>query len=439
MYFYIQVLTSIHTRKMSYSKKNILVFPCGSEVALEIYRSLKNDIHFHLIGASSVEDHGKFVFEDYIGGLPYVTDSNFLSVLVEIVKTRKIDAIYPAMDMVISVIKKAEDDLPCKVIASSKETVDICLSKRKTYETLQGIVKVPFLYSNYNDDSIYPVFCKYDVGYGSRGAEKVRDYSGLLAYKKDHCGSIVCEYLSGEEYTVDCLTNKYGDLLFVGARTRGRVSNGISVNTKPCDNKEFLPLVEAINKKINFRGAWFAQFKRDKNGVLTLLEIAARLGGSSSLYRAQGVNFASLSIYDTFDVSISILNNDCTIEMDRSLDNVYKIDIEYDEVYCDYDDCCVLEEKMVNTDMVGFLYKCINQGKKVTLLTRHDKGLDGDIKRMRLEGIFDSIITISDNTPKAKYIKNLKSIFIDDSFSERKNVHDSLGIPVFGVDMIKYL
>lgn len=424
---------------MSYNKKNILVFPCGSEVALEIYRSLKNDIHFHHIGASSVEDHGKFVYEDYIGDLPYVTDTHFLSVLKEIVATRKIDAIYPAMDMVLSVIKNAEDYLQCRVISSPKESVDICLSKSKTYDVLQNVVKVPILYSNINDDTIYPVFCKFDVGYGSRGAQKIADYSSLLDYKKSHKDILVCEYLPGEEYTVDCFTDKEGELLFIGARIRGRVSNGISVNTIPCDNSEFIPIVEAIHKKIKFRGAWFAQFKRDKNGVLTLLEVAARLGGSSSLFRAQGVNFASLSIYDAFDVPVSIVKNEYTIEMDRALDNVYKIDIEYNEVYCDYDDCCVLEGEKVNTDMVAFLYKCINEGRKITLLTRHHQNIENDIKQMRLEGVFDSIIHIKDNTPKSKYIKNVKSIFIDDSFSERKDVHDTIGIPVFGVDMINYL
>ena len=41
--------------------KNILVFPCGSEIALEIYRSLRYSTHFKLIGANSLDDHGKFV------------------------------------------------------------------------------------------------------------------------------------------------------------------------------------------------------------------------------------------------------------------------------------------------------------------------------------------------------------------------------------------
>ena len=58
-------------------KKNILVFPCGSEIALEIYKSLKYSIHFNLIGASSVEDHGRFVYENYIGNLPYISQERY--------------------------------------------------------------------------------------------------------------------------------------------------------------------------------------------------------------------------------------------------------------------------------------------------------------------------------------------------------------------------
>ncbi len=77
-------------------KQNILVFPCGSEVGLEIYRSLEGSIHFELFGASSVEDHGRFVFERYIGGLPFVTDIHFIPALREIVLRHRIDAIYPS-------------------------------------------------------------------------------------------------------------------------------------------------------------------------------------------------------------------------------------------------------------------------------------------------------------------------------------------------------
>ena len=90
-------------------KKNILVFPCGSEIALEVYRSVKDSAHFNLIGASSVSDHGKFVFKDYIGGLPFITDEKFITEIKKIVDKRQIDAIYPAMDAVIEILKTNED------------------------------------------------------------------------------------------------------------------------------------------------------------------------------------------------------------------------------------------------------------------------------------------------------------------------------------------
>ena len=57
---------------------NILVFPCGSEIALELHRSLKFSRHITLFGANSVDDHGKFVFENYIGGLPFFSADNFI-------------------------------------------------------------------------------------------------------------------------------------------------------------------------------------------------------------------------------------------------------------------------------------------------------------------------------------------------------------------------
>ena len=124
-------------------KKNILVFPCGSEIGLEVYRSLKNSTYFNLIGGSSIDDHGRFVFDNYIPGIPYVTDACFIPNMKRIVDEYKISAIYPATDMVITYLKRAEKELGCRVISPCLETTEICLSKKKTYSCLSGIVPVP--------------------------------------------------------------------------------------------------------------------------------------------------------------------------------------------------------------------------------------------------------------------------------------------------------
>jgi NADPH:quinone reductase-like Zn-dependent oxidoreductase len=81
--------------------KNVLVFPCGSEIGLEIVKSLRKTIHFKIFGASSVDDHGRFVCKNYIENVPYVEDENFIKKINEIVKKHKIDFIFPAHDSVV--------------------------------------------------------------------------------------------------------------------------------------------------------------------------------------------------------------------------------------------------------------------------------------------------------------------------------------------------
>lgn len=425
-------------------KKNILVFPCGSEIALEVYRSVKDSAHFYLIGASSVNDHGMFVFKDYIGGLPFITDEKFIAEIKKIVAERHIDAIYPAMDAVIEVLKTNEELLGCKVIASCSETTEICLSKRRTYEKLSGIVKIPATYKNEKEVVKYPVFVKPDVGYGSRGAKKISTEAELKVHMKDNPQSIICEYLSGNEYTVDCFTDFNGNLTVVKPRERCRIMNGISVNTKPMvDNGEFKDFAYKINNKINFNGAWFFQVKRDETGELTLLEIASRFGGSSSLFRAKGINFALMSLYNAFGTPVSVIENDYDIEMDRALDNKYKINVSYNEVFVDFDDCLYLDKKTVNTSLIAFLYRCINEGIKVSLLSKHDDEklgkLDELLKKLRIQNLFDRVIHINPDDRKFKYIDNKNSIFIDDSFAERRDIAKKCRIPVFSLDMVEVL
>lgn len=429
-------------------KKNILVFPCGSEIALEVYRAVNHSTHFNLIGANSIDDHGQFVFENYIGGLPFITAPDFLEKFGQVIRENNIDAVYPAMDSVIELLKNNEDLLGCKVVSSPIETTQICLSKSRTYKVLENIVKVPKTYTAnelVKAGGPFPVFAKPDIGYGSRGAKKISSVEDLKAHLALYPSCILSEFLPGKEYTVDCFSSHNGDLLFAAARERCRIMNGISVNTKPVKEnaEEFMDFAQKINETIKFQGAWFYQVKRDANGSLTLLEIASRFGGSSSLFRAQGINFALMSLFDAFDIPVSILRNGYDVVMDRALDNKYKLDLKYSEVFIDFDDCIYLEKKFVNDAMMAFLYRCVNKGIKVTLLSRHDDEklgkLDELLDKLRIRQVFDRIIHLNPSQKKIDSIDNTDSIFIDDSFAERKAVADKFNIPVFSLDMIEAL
>lgn len=245
------------------NKKNVLVFPCGSEIALEINRALAHSSHFNIFGANSGNDHGRFVFKNYIDGVPYVYQENFIPILNQIIEKHQIDFIIPTHDEVI--MKLAEDftKIKAEIITSDIETCRICLSKKQTYEVLKDVIPTPKIYQN-ADEIEFPCFLKPDFGYGSKGAEKVKnreeyDYfcfkqknlmQHVSEYYYDSKNEILClEYLPGKEYTIDCFSNSKGELLFAKGRERKRVKMGISVDSKHSNNPIFYELAQKINQK----------------------------------------------------------------------------------------------------------------------------------------------------------------------------------------------
>ncbi|GAA6764497.1 ATP-grasp domain-containing protein [Flavobacterium johnsoniae] len=422
------------------SMKNIFVFPCGSEIGLEVYRSLNNSIHFSLIGGSSVDDHGKFIYEDYIGNIPFSTNKTFIERLKEIIIDRKIDIIYPTMDSVITILKANEDYLGCKVVSSSLETVEICMSKKKTYQLLGDIIATPRIFNDINEITEYPVFVKPDIGYGSRGVKKISHSIELQEVFKKNSELLVMEYLPGKEYTVDCFSNYKNDLLFFGLRERARINNGISVNTSNLPlTDDVIDFANKINQLLKPNGAWFFQIKEREDGQIVLMEVASRFGGSSSVFRAKGINFAELSLYNLLEKPVSILENNFTVILDRALTNKYHLDIHYNHVYIDFDDTLIVHDK-VNTKMISLIYKFINDGIKIHLITKHEFDLSLTMKKYKIPcEIFDEIIHLHKSDNKSDFINFKDAIFIDDSFSERLSVYKTHNIPVFGIDIIDCL
>lgn len=421
------------------TKKNILVFPCGSEIGLDINHCLKFNKFFEIIGLSSVEDHGKYVYEKYIEGAPDIDNPEIIYFLKKIVKDLKIDAIYPTMDKVIATLKLNEKEIGCKVIASSQETSEICLSKETTYRILKGKIPLPRVYNEASEDIKFPVFLKPKIGYGSRGTKIINNIEELKS-EKDLSDKLLLEYLPGAEFTVDCFTDRYGKLRFSKARKRNRIKGGISVNTSYVENDNiFSDIAGSINDNLKLNGAWFFQVKEDSDGTLKLLEVADRFGGSSILSRALGINLPLLTLFNAFDYDIEIIPNNIDAILDRAMSNKYKLNINFETIYVDFDDCLLIENERVNSLLIAFLYECFNQKKKLILLTKHSKDINSSLKRYRLSDLFDKIIHIREDEEKTDFIKEKDAIFIDDSFSERNNVTKSLNIPVFGPEDIDLL
>ena len=423
-------------------RKKVLVFPCGSEIGLEIYKSVSMSTHFDLFGGSSTDDHGKFVYDKYIGDMPFVDDVDFTEKLNSIVKDHEIDFIFPAHDSVVLKLAqlKASGLVACEVVTSIEATCEIARSKRKTYQIFKNIIPTPKMFDDINEVTLtdFPVFLKPDVGQGSKGTYIASSYEDIEFYTKKDNTLITLEFLPGKEYTVDCFTNKDGELAFCLGRERARVGNGISVSSKEVNDDRFKKLALAINQRITFRGVWFFQVKENTAGDLVLMEIAPRVAGTMGLSRSTGVNLALLSLFDACGYDVDINKNSYEIEIDRALQNRYRHNISYSHVYLDFDDLLVFEEK-VNPIIVSFIFQCINEGVKVYLITRHKRDIHLTLEKYRLKNLFDEIIWIRNDDLKSSYIKHMDAIFIDDSHAERQEISKKFGLPVFDAHNIEAL
>lgn len=419
-----------------------MVFPCGSEIGLELHRSLKDIRFIELFGASSVADHGCWVYKNYISDIPYISDPSFVDVLNKHIDENHIDFIFPALDSVILALSKNREKLHAKLLTCPDETVELCRSKSKTYARLAGCDFLPGIYKTPDEVPSYPVIIKPTESQGAQGFMILQNEEQLkyeLSIREDE--QVVCEYLPGEEYTIDCFTDRHGKLRYASCRNRHRIKNGISVNSTLMEpDARVREIAEIINEKMEFRGVWFFQLKRNLHGEYKLLECATRVAGTMCVERAAGVNLALLTVFDALGYDVDMPEQISGVEVDRALHNVFKLDIRYDEVYMDFDDTVIVHDK-VNFTVLQFIYQCVEKNIPVILLTRHDTDVVLDLKARRIDpALFERIVCLPRSERKIDHVSpKPHALFVDDSFAERKSMRDAFGIWTLGVDAVEAL
>lgn len=419
--------------------KNVLVFPAGTEIAFEIHAALSRSKFVKLFGATSVPCHAEFVYERCLEDFPFVDEPGFLERLNQAVEDLGIDYIYPAHDSALLTLTRLQDQIHAQVVTSPLETVEICRDKNRTYAFLKGAPYLPAFYAGADQVPAYPVFIKPAVGQGSQGARRIDSRAQLEEALADGVDYAICEYLPGEEFTVDCFTDRHGRLLLVSPRSRERIRAGIAVRSRILpEDPRITAIARDLDSRLSFRGAWFFQLKKNREGEYRLMEAAPRVAGTMCAARNRGANLPLMTLFDRWGYDLDLLLNDNSLLLDRAFITRYQTDLQYRTVYVDFDDTLVLGDK-VNEELMMFLYQARNAGKELVLLSRHSRDLEEDLKRFAIsKDLFSRCIRLEEGDDKARYIEP-DGIFIDDSFAERRRVKERCGIPVFDVDMVESL
>ncbi len=272
----------------------VLVFPTCSEPGLEIVRGLIDQPGLEVVGGSSLpptRDPSSLILRDHTT-LPWLGTGEFQDALTNLLRDRSIHVVFPATDNLIAALSRT-DLGDVVLVAPRPEVAEICMSKWKTYERLQAVVPVPQVYRG-DHDVEFPAYAKPAAEAGMRGHMQVDDPEDLsIARTRD---LIITEFLPGEEYEVNCLSDLQGRLLYANIRRLGRRVAGHVLDSQSVEDEHVTRYVEAIAAELGIEGPWFAQFKRNREDHPVLIEVNARIGGGSGLNRFCGVNLPLLAV-----------------------------------------------------------------------------------------------------------------------------------------------
>lgn len=114
-------------------KKNVLIFPCGSGIGLEICQALYYDKNINLIGCSSINSNPNpsiFWLKKYYDDLPLVNNDNIyelINSIQNIIVKENIHYIFPGSDDVIIFFTKNCDEFKNVIILSAPYSISkIC-------------------------------------------------------------------------------------------------------------------------------------------------------------------------------------------------------------------------------------------------------------------------------------------------------------------------
>ena len=291
-------------------KYTVLIIPAGSGMAIAAIQMLKNVENIATITADVNPLAPGLYLADKSYIIPSFDDNTFEDKLQSLIQKENIDVIIPALDTILhyfSKHKKQFETLGVKILISDEQTIQITRDKWETYQKLKDRIPIPKSFKSTKDINIpFPLFIKPRDGSGSINAYKINNNKELIFYSKKVTNPIIQEYLSGKEYTVDCLTDMKGKLLLSITRVRLETKAGISVKGKIIHNEKLNYMAQQITNYLSFQGPFFFQAIEDDNGIPKLTEINARISGTMSLSSSSGVNIHKLAIQSLMGEQITI-------------------------------------------------------------------------------------------------------------------------------------
>lgn len=186
-------------------------------------------------------------------------ECNYIDFINKLYLDLMIDLVIPVMDDEIRVISKHRDEVKFKCILPNDEIINIFHDKYiASISVNKNGIPIPSIVYDLRNSS--KVIFRDRVGIGSHGiyiADLRKDQYIENRFNND---VFIQEYIDGDEYTVDVLTDKVGNPKLIIPRKRITVINGLSYRSQIINEKRLIEICKIIYSKYCIPGLSNVQF-----------------------------------------------------------------------------------------------------------------------------------------------------------------------------------
>ncbi len=277
---------------------NILVTGVGGPAgvnAVRLLQEFKNKVG--IFGVDSGALSAGRAFTDDFTTIALVSDKEqYRTDLLACIKRWNITCIVPTVSEELVHIHDVLKDVLVTIIASPRETLELCHDKRKLYEFMSArLPNAMVKWQTLEKPLAFAApeyFLKPAMGRGGRGCRKVaaEALKNELPFIENPETWIAMEVLSGVEWTVDAYITAQGAVRFIVPRERLALSGGISQKGRTVHYAPVIERTKEVLAILPLRGPVCLQWKADAAGNVKQVEINPRLSGGVSITARAGAN-----------------------------------------------------------------------------------------------------------------------------------------------------
>jgi len=255
--------------------------------------------------------------------IPRFDSEDLLPTLLKICHAERVDIIIPIFEPELLILSENREFLQdVKILLPSKEAVRLCLDKEQTLHFFSRN-DIPTC-KVYNQEeigcNIFPAFLKPKIGNSSRGTMVLHNRDELRTHYSPE-KNLLCEFLQGEEFTIDIYCQKQGVITCLLARKRLEITDGMAVRAETYQDSRLSDYCEKIMALLEYEGVCCIQCIYDKD--YRFFEINPRFGGSSNLTLEAGYNIPLYVLDDFYGHDIKLPNKVRDLYMVKYYENAY--------------------------------------------------------------------------------------------------------------------